>query len=119
MVGVTLLADAELASLNVLAGDDGRLIVRGPRSADALARRLLAHKADVLAALTTVRQPAVRRMPAVVDANGACPCGSTKFTDVPIHDGKSVRRDCAQCSKFLSFAVWYGKQKDNTCNSEQ
>jgi hypothetical protein len=52
MDGLDLLAEARGAGLIVLAGGD-RLIIRGPKSADAMARRLLAHKAVVLAALTT------------------------------------------------------------------
>src|SRR6187431_2025216 len=30
-------------------------------------------------------------------AKPVCPCGSTEWGDVPIHDGRSVRRDCARC----------------------
>lgn len=35
-----------------------------------------------------------------------CRCGSSFGVDVPIHGGKSVRRDCAKCNKFISFPVW-------------
>ena len=35
-------------------------------------------------------------------------CGSSGFRDVPIHDGQSVRRDCARCHRFLGWPVWYG-----------
>jgi hypothetical protein len=39
-----------------------------------------------------------------------CPrCRSTGFLDVPIHNGQSVRRDCARCGRFIVFVVWYGR----------
>jgi len=33
-------------------------------------------------------------------------CGSTEFTDVPIHDGNSLRRDCAVCGRTAGFPKW-------------
>jgi hypothetical protein len=50
MDSMTLLAEARTAGIQVLADGD-RLVVRGPRAAEALARRLLEHKAEVLARL--------------------------------------------------------------------
>ena len=50
MDGLTLLADARFAGLTVTADGD-RLVIRGPASADAEARLLLANKGAVLAAL--------------------------------------------------------------------
>jgi hypothetical protein len=50
MDGLTLLWDARAAGLTVHADGD-YLIIRGPRSAAALAHRLLARKPDILAAL--------------------------------------------------------------------
>jgi hypothetical protein len=39
-----------------------------------------------------------------------CPhCGSAATRDVAIHAGRSVRRDCATCGRFVSFPVWYGE----------
>ena len=37
-------------------------------------------------------------------------CGSTQYHDVPIHNGKSIRRDCARCGRFLDFPAWHGTQ---------
>jgi hypothetical protein len=51
-VGCGLLAEAESAGLTVRAEGD-RLVVRGPRSAEALMRRLIDRKPDVLAALSS------------------------------------------------------------------
>ncbi|NOS99422.1 MAG: hypothetical protein HOP29_02210 [Phycisphaerales bacterium] len=50
MDGVTLLREAAESGLAVTA-DDGRLVVRGPRRLEALAKRLIEHKPMVLAAL--------------------------------------------------------------------
>jgi hypothetical protein len=55
MDGLTLLREARAAGLEVQARD-GRLVIRGPRRAEPVARRLLAHKALVLDALS-VRHP--------------------------------------------------------------
>ena len=62
MDGMTLVSEARSAGLIVLADGD-RLVVRGPRSAAAMARRLLEHKAEVMRALA-VRVAA--EVPAVV-----------------------------------------------------
>jgi hypothetical protein len=51
-LGRGLLAEAEDAGLKVRAEGD-RLVVRGPRSAEALMRRLIDRKPDVLAALSS------------------------------------------------------------------
>ena len=50
MDGLTLLSEGRAAGLTVIADGD-RLVIRGPKSADAVARRLLAHKAVILALL--------------------------------------------------------------------
>ena len=50
MDGMILLEEARAAGLSVTADGD-RLRIRGPRRADPVARRLLAHKPDVLSAL--------------------------------------------------------------------
>jgi len=38
-----------------------------------------------------------------------CRCGSCRTRDVPIHNGQSIRRDCAECGRFLAFIQWYGR----------
>jgi hypothetical protein len=40
---------------------------------------------------------------------GRCGCGHDRWVDVPCHYGKSVRRDCAKCGKYLDHVIWYGK----------
>ena len=32
--------------------------------------------------------------------------GGHRFVDVPIHGGRSIRRDCAACGRFVRFTVW-------------
>ena len=36
-------------------------------------------------------------------------CGSPDVHDWPIHDGRSVRRDCGRCHSFLGWPKWYGE----------
>ena len=38
-------------------------------------------------------------------------CGCSRMKDIPIHGGRSIRRDCARCGRFKNFSVWYGEQK--------
>ena len=38
-----------------------------------------------------------------------CKCGSTEVVLVPIHNGQSIRQDCANCNRFVGFAVWQPK----------
>ena len=56
MGGLNLLAEARSAGLDVQADGD-RLVIRGPRAADAVARRLMAEKPAVLAALAYLALP--------------------------------------------------------------
>ena len=61
MVGVSaLLAEAQAAGLKVRTDGD-RLVVRGPRKAESLAKALLARKGEVVALLADARPAAVRR----------------------------------------------------------
>ena len=41
-------------------------------------------------------------------------CGGSEFDDTPIHEGRSVRRDCRQCGRFHSWPVWYGNNSTTT-----
>ena len=53
MDGMTLLEEARAAGLTVTTDGD-RLRIRGPRSAEPIAQKILRHKADVLAALSPI-----------------------------------------------------------------
>ena len=79
MDGLALLQAADAAGLTVNVDGD-RLVIRGPRSADATARALLEHKPEIMAALAG--PPAASRPP--LDAEGLpiapCPgCGGRSF----------------------------------------
>ena len=98
-----------------------------PRSAMTpdLAERLRAHKAELLAILGhaggrgecdwperagRVRHGSGLAPWGAAPRPGECPrCRSIGFRDVPIHNGQSVRRDCAACGRFIAFVVWYGR----------
>jgi hypothetical protein len=58
MDGLTLLDEARAAGLSVQAVD-GRLLIRGPRRAESVVRRLIACKALVMQALTADDLPSV------------------------------------------------------------
>jgi hypothetical protein len=67
MDGLSLLRQAEEAGLAV-ALDGGRLVIRGPKRAEPVARLLIEHKSDVLAVLVrTDRMP----MPAMIERQNA------------------------------------------------
>ena len=85
MDGLTLLQEASAAGLTVLADGD-RLAIRGPRSADAIARRLLAEKPAVMAALRGLAPMATAPGPHELALAGVCPganpcpwCGRRKW----------------------------------------
>ena len=46
-------------------------------------------------------------------ASWRCPrCACTTWQDVPIHHGRSTRRDCARCGRAVGFPVWHGQPRD-------
>jgi hypothetical protein len=50
--------------------------------------------------------------------DAVCPCGSTQWRDVPIHGGRSIRRDCARCGRFIAFPLWYGRKEDEQASAQ-
>jgi hypothetical protein len=63
MVGLSLVIEARAAGLELRVEDDGRLTVRGPRAAAALAQKLLDRKGDVVEALTQATTAPTERWP--------------------------------------------------------
>jgi hypothetical protein len=102
MTASDLLSDLQRAGVRLEAV--GERLRYFPRSAvtPELVARLREHKAELLAVLRP--EPEATNPASVV-----CRCGSTKWTDTPIHGGQSIRRDCQRCGRFLEFPIWYGK----------
>jgi hypothetical protein len=117
MDGLTLIRQARSVGLSVhLDGD--RLVVRGPKSAGEIAKRLLENKPLVVAALKEPSKPVASIPPAALPplpfpSGPRCRCGCQQSVDVPIHGGQSIRRDCQKCGRFISFSLWYGKPSNN------
>jgi len=128
MSASTLMANLATQGIRLEARGD-RLCYR-PRQAmtPELVQQVKAHKAELLTFLATADMPettleafqAFDRDPTkAVDAiknstvkdSTAAQCGrchSTEYRDTPIHNGQSVRRDCAECGRFIDFPQWYG-----------
>ncbi len=112
-----LLNEARAVGLVVLADGD-RLVVRGPRSAETVARRLLEHKAEVMRALAT---PAAAEIPAVaasmyhqddpgdcdevLDVLSPCPtCGSLDLWQTIAGNWRCQHCDAAALRRSRSWA---------------
>ena len=119
MDGLTLLTEAWAAGLSVHA-DGARLVIRGPKSADAVARRLLAHKAVVLPALTggngNTTPPNPEKNGGSVDVDGPCPwdeatdpgppcrvCGSVEHWQDAMGGGHCQRCEVETLDKALKL----------------
>ncbi|OHB77742.1 MAG: hypothetical protein A2W31_03425 [Planctomycetes bacterium RBG_16_64_10] len=93
---------ADLRALGVSVGVEGDRLWYAPRSAvtSELLDRLRRHREDLLLLLGRTAVRCDR-------------CRSTEYRDVSIHGGRSVRRDCAKCGRFLDFPVWYGVNRES------
>ena len=111
---------ADLARRGIRLESCGERLRYSPRSAVTpdLVERLTTHKAELLVWLQSPTDPSPAPTTAKEDAPATpiCRCGSTRWLDVPIHNGQSVRRDCCRYGHFICFPVWYGK---NTLRNEQ
>jgi hypothetical protein len=115
-----LLMECDAHGVRLFPGKDGGLTIDAPRGAltQDLLDQLKTRKAEVLALLLRVDEfdadgaPDAEPAPIIepgTNPNAVCRCGSTRWRDVPIHDGQSVRRDCGRCGRFLEFPIWYGE----------
>ncbi len=107
-----LLADCDAGDIRLHPAGDGGLTIDAPQAAltPDIVARLKTHKAELLALLRPAPAVKAQPMPTVKPtAKPICRCGSAVWRDVPIHNGQSVRRDCAGCGRFLDFPIWYGK----------
>ena len=100
---------------------DGRLQVDVDiELAESVWQTIKAHRGELVASLAGDRplwgdapiwpdRPADRPAGPSPDGIDRCGrCGSTETVDSTIHDGASVRRDCAACGRFWKFTLWYG-----------
>lgn len=122
---IELIAECEALDIRLAArGANLAIDAPGDKLTDDLLAQLRAHKQDILAAIQAgtdsiqdCRNSELRlgRLPWPKQARerdsgslaAVCRCGATTWRDVVIHDGQSVRRDCAVCGRFLDFPVWY------------
>ena len=105
-----LLATCDSLGIRLLPDVDGGLSIDAPQDAlkPELLQQLVANKADLLEHLAAEQLRAVIPTSATGAAIAVCRCGSTTWRDVPVHDGRSTRRDCARCGRFIDFSRWYG-----------
>lgn len=111
----------DLGRLGIRLEADGERLRYRPQSAltPDLLGRLKAHKGELLTLLLRASDfdvdNALNAEPApIIDpattTEQICRCGSTMWRNVPIHDGRSVRRDCGRCGRFIEFPIWYGNE---------
>jgi hypothetical protein len=106
------------AALDITEGEDGTPQIRAAcRCLDPLAA-LDGVEAVPLSEFRRPKASPPQRPPKPKRPDAVCRCGSTRWRDVPIHGGRSIRRDCARCGRFLSFPLWYG-QREEECHCHQ
>ena len=110
MDGLTLLSEAGAAGLTILAAGD-RLIIRGPKSADVVARRLLAHKAMVLAALTAGNGNTTPANPTRI---GSCVDSGPSPWDEATEPGAG----CPVCGSLESWQDALGRERCGVCEAD-
>jgi hypothetical protein len=105
MDGLTLLNEARAAGLEVRTDGD-RLVVRGPRSAETLARQLLAHKAELLYLLTLIPTDYT---PRALDPVGPCeaPIVAVKVWSDVLQQAIWVVADDLPCDEWPTDAPVY------------
>lgn len=85
------------------------LLIADAFDAEAAQESVAASWAGVGAAVSSESRPAAT-LCAFAAEEAVCPkCGPREFVDVPIHGGRSTRRDCA-CGRTLGFPRWYARE---------
>ena len=106
-----LLATCDSLGIRLRPDVDGGLSIDAPQDAltPELLQQMVANKADLLAHLAADHSPDIQTVSSATGTEVAiCRCGSRAWHDVPIHDGRSTRRDCARWARFIDFSRWYG-----------
>jgi hypothetical protein len=85
-------------------GGDERATAVSPVSCDQPNEPLLSENRDQSSTQCRHYKTTVAKTGAI-----ACRCGSTETVGVSIHNGQSIRDDCAGCGRFHCFSLWYGK----------
>jgi hypothetical protein len=57
-----------------------------------------------------VEQP-TPTLPASPSGSRCRRCSGRQTDDIEIHGGLSIRRDCRECGRFVSFPIWYGRNQ--------
>jgi hypothetical protein len=99
---VTVLTEARAAGLEIRA-EPGRLVVRGPRTLETVAQRLLKHKAEVLALLAAEDADVAWRVAAMrpqVPQRGPIPV-------VIAREGEPSSGCCVSCGEHLPAGVTF------------
>lgn len=108
-----LLMECEAQGIELQLADSDGLTIDAPHGALSayLLDRLKAYKRELLGVLRAPQQgiPNNYEHQKAFEVEVVCRCGSTTWRDVPIHEGLSVRRDCAGCRRFIGFPLWYGQ----------
>ncbi len=124
-----LLTDCRARHIRLSLDSDGGVTVDAPQDAltPGLIDQLKAHKSELLVLLTAddtsapvFRQPDSERKleqtttqmaeePTDPDSPRCLRCGSADYRDILIHEGRSGRRDCARCGRFIDFPMWLGR----------
>jgi hypothetical protein len=103
-----LLADCHARGIQLAPNDAGDLTIDAPQGVltPDLLEHLKAQKAALIAHLLPRCRPETHHL--TPRPKPVCRCGSNAWLDVAIHDGRSTRRDCARCGRFIDFSRWYG-----------
>jgi hypothetical protein len=105
----------ELARLGVRIENDGeaplRIVAPKGRLTDSLKAAIRKNLQELHRELSKPAQAIVVHSLANQEPDGpkCTRCGSTDRVEVPIHAGRSIRRDCGKCGFPCGHSVWYGK----------
>ncbi|MGD9719887.1 MAG: hypothetical protein AB7O59_01580 [Pirellulales bacterium] len=105
-----LLTECDAIGIRLVPAGGGGLTIDAPQEVltPDLVDQLRIHKAELLVRLQPHARLETRRPAPTAQTKPVCRCGSTTWLDVAIHDGRSNRRDCARCGRFIDFSRWYG-----------
>lgn len=103
-----VLAECAAHDIRLSLGDNDKLIVDAPPGVltSERVRNLRESKSALLQALRA-SDAAAPEPTTTVPTIRCARCRSVEWVDYPIHEGRSVRRDCANCNFTIDFPVWH------------